>query len=81
MASRSELIRYERLERQRLRQIALEKDDAAGIIADNMAVRTRLIERMRAGEMTLDEVQTELKRIQREAKKAGRPVRADYFKR
>lgn len=81
MASKSELRRYARMERDRLRQQQLARDNESGVIADNDAVRTRLVERMRAGELTLEQVQNELKRIQREAKAAGRPVRADYFKR
>jgi hypothetical protein len=81
MASNAERRHYERLERKRQMEMALHADDAAGIIADSTAVRTALIARMQAGEMTLEQVQAELARIQREAKKAGKPVRADYFKR
>jgi hypothetical protein len=72
---------YERMERDRLRKAQLAKDEASGVVADGDAVRAKLIERMHAGEMTLEQAQAELKRIQREAKKTGRPVRADYFKR
>lgn len=81
MASKAEQKHYDRMEGERIRQQALARDDASGVIADSMAVRTQLIERMHAGELTLEQVQSELKRIQREAKKAGTPVRADYFKR
>lgn len=42
--------------------------------ADNMDVRTELIRRMHAGEMTLAEVQKELKRIQKAARRAGAPT-------
>lgn len=72
---------YDRMERDRLRKIQLAADEASGVVADGDAVRTKLIERMNAGELSLEQVQAELKRIQREAKKTGRPVRADYFKR
>lgn len=81
MVSKSERRYWDNQERKRLRALQLEADQASGVIADSDAVRVSLIERMHAGEMTLEQVQAELKRIQREAKKAGRPVRADYFKR
>lgn len=81
MVSKSEQRHYARLERDRIRQQQLAADNASGAIADSDAVRARLVERMHAGELTLEQAQAELKRIQREAKAAGRPVRADYFKR
>lgn len=71
---------YERMERDRQRMLALDKDQAAGIVADSDAVRAALVAKMHAGEMTLEQVQAELKRIHREAKKNGQPIRADYFK-
>lgn len=46
-----------------------------------MAVRTALIERLHKGELTLDQVQTELKRIKREGKKKGMLTRAQVFSR
>jgi uncharacterized membrane protein YjjP (DUF1212 family) len=41
----------------------------------------KLIERMHAGELTLEEVQAELKRIQRNAKKSGQITRAKAYRR
>lgn len=72
---------YDAQERKRKRMMQLRDDQASGLVADSDAVRAALIKRMDAGELTLEQVQAEIKRIQREAKKAGRPVRADYFKR
>lgn len=40
--------------------------------ADNMDVRMELVRRMNAGELTLEQVQAELARIKREARKAGK---------
>lgn len=71
---------YERLEHKRQRMAQLAKDEASGAVADSDAVRVALIERVHRGEMTLADAQAELKRIQRAAKKEGRPVRADYFR-
>ena len=55
--------------------------DAAGQVCDSMEVRMALIARMNAGELTLEQVQAELKRIKREGKKQGVPTRAQVFSR
>lgn len=43
-----------------------------GLIADSMTVRLELIARVKNGELTLDQAQAELKRIQRNAAGASR---------
>lgn len=53
--------------------------EAAGNVADSMEVRLALIARMDAGELTLDQVQAELKRIKRDAKKSGKITRNQAF--
>ena len=60
---------------------AVREADAAGTIADSNAVRVALIERMYKGELTLDQVQGELKRIKRDAKKNGQLTRQQVFSR
>ena len=60
---------------------ALRAAEKAGEVADSMAVRQALVERMNAGELTLEQVQDELARIKREAKKSGRATRDSFFKR
>lgn len=52
-----------------------------GEVADSMEVRKALILRMEAGEITLDEVQKELKKIKRDAKKNGKVTRNQVFRR
>lgn len=42
--------------------------------ADNMDVRMELVRRMKAGDLTLAQVQEELARIKREGLLAGKPV-------
>jgi hypothetical protein len=59
----------------------LKRADAAGEVADSMEVRMALIARMHAGELTLEQVQAELKRIKRDAKKNGKVTRAQAFSR
>lgn len=60
---------------------AVNKADAAGLVADSKEVRMKLIERMHAGELTLTQVQDELKRIKRNAKKNGLITRSQAFSR
>lgn len=50
-----------------------------GVVADSMAVRLALIARMDAGELTLEQVQAELKRIKRGAAAAGKITRAQAY--
>ena len=59
---------------------ALKDAEAIGIVADSMAVRIALIERMEKGELTLAEVQAELARIKRTAKVVGMTTRARVFR-
>lgn len=67
-----EIERRARFERQR----AME---AEGRVADSMEVRVALIERMHAGELTLAQVQAELARIKRNAKRNGKITRNQAF--
>jgi hypothetical protein len=55
------------------------KAEADGRVADSISVRLALIARMDAGELTLAQVQSELKRIQRGAKSAGQITRAKAY--
>lgn len=60
---------------------AMNKADADGLVADSMAVREELVRKMHAGEMTLEQVQAELKRIKRDAKKNGKITRDQAWRR
>lgn len=53
--------------------------EARGTVADSMAVRMALMERVHTREMTLEQAQAELKRIQRGAAAAGKITRAQAF--
>lgn len=55
--------------------------EAAGEVADSQAVRLVLMARVEAGEITLEAAQTELKKIQAGAVKAGLVTRNQAFKR
>lgn len=60
---------------------AVDAADAAGDVSDSMSVRTALIERMNMGELTLAQVQAELKTVKREGKRIGKPTRAQVWNR
>ena len=57
------------------------KCEAEGIIADCAEVRLALMAQVRSGEKTLIEVQKELKKIKRDAKKNGKITRNQAFSR
>jgi hypothetical protein len=50
-----------------------------GLVADSKDVRMALMDQVRSGEKTLAEIQSELKKIQRNAKKSGQLTRAQAF--
>lgn len=65
------------MERREARKAA----EASGQVADSMEVRTALMERVHAGEITLEQAQAQLKKIKRGAKAAGKVTRAQAFSR
>ena len=54
--------------------------EAHGIVADSMEVRSQLITRHHRGELTLEEVQAEIKRLKRNAKKNGKMTRDQVWR-
>ena len=60
---------------------AMNKAEEDGLVADSMEVRHQLLEKVRKGEATLEEVQAELKKIKRNAKKSGLITRSQAFSR
>ena len=60
---------------------AVKAAEASGQVADSHAVRLALIERMDAGELTLEQVQAQLKKIKSSAKRNGLVTRAQAFSR
>ena len=64
----------------RTRKLAAVRDaEARGEVSDSVEVRTSLINRLDAGELTLAQVKAELKRIKRCAKRSGKITRAQAF--
>lgn len=58
---------------------ALDTADKNGEIADSLDVRGEIMRRIHAGEITLEEGQSELKRIKRNAKKNGQVTRSQKW--
>jgi hypothetical protein len=59
---------------------SLREAEASGRVADSMEVRRALMRRFHAGEITLEEAQAELTRIQRGAKSRGKITREEAYK-
>ena len=60
---------------------ALDKAEAEGLVADSMEYRTKLIERVHAGEITLEQAQAELKKVKSAAKRNGLLTRSQAYSR
>lgn len=69
-----------RYDRWRLRREALRQAEARGEVADSMDVRKALMARVHSGEITLEQAQSGLSRIKRDAKKAGKVTRDQALK-
>jgi hypothetical protein len=68
-----------RLEALHDKRNAVNAAEESGLVADSMEVRIRLLRRMNSGEITLIQVQAELKKIKRDAKKNGMTTRSKTF--
>jgi hypothetical protein len=60
---------------------AVNAADAGGQVADSMEVRGEIVRAIQAGEITLEEGQSRLKRIKRDAKKNGMVTRQQVWSR
>lgn len=69
-------MKRDRWQESRDKRAAVDAAEAAGQVADSMAVRANTVERMRAGEITHAQALAELKRIKAGAKAAGKTTRA-----
>ena len=63
------------------KRTAIQQAEKEGSIADSQEVRIELMRKLSSGEMTLAEVQAELKKIKRGAKKAGKITRSQAWSR
>lgn len=70
-----------RFESGREKRQAVKDAEASGMVADSMDVLLALMERVRTGEITIEQAQGQLKKIKSGAKKAGMVTRAQAFSR
>lgn len=62
----------------RARSDARRKAEERGEVADSMAARHEILCKIKAGEITLEEGQSQLKKIQKDALKSGKNLRRDF---
>ncbi len=71
---------YAQIDRTRRQNSALQKAEAEGLVADSMKIRLDLIDRLKRGDLDVDEVRVELKKIKRNAKKNGLKTREQIYR-
>ncbi|KTC33747.1 hypothetical protein AO265_35830 [Pseudomonas sp. ABAC61] len=62
------------------KRVALQIAEEQGIVADSSALRASLVAKIHAGEMTIEQVQAELRKVKREAKKNGLRTRDQIWR-
>lgn len=73
--------RRDRFQARMDKRASLKQGEEDGIVADSLDVRRALMDKVNSGECTLEEVQAELKKIKRNAKKNGQITRTQAFNR
>lgn len=67
-------------ERLKAKRRALAQAESDGLVADSMSVRRGLMQRVKAGELTLEQAQAELRRIQDSARSGGKETRSKVWR-
>lgn len=62
------------------KRVALQIAEEQGLVADSSELRASLVAKVHAGEMTIEQVQAELRRVKREAKKSGMKTRDQIWR-
>lgn len=62
------------------KRVTLQIAEEQGVVADSTEFRQALVSKLQSGEMTLDQVQEELRKVKREAKKNGKKTRAQIWR-
>lgn len=62
------------------KRVALQIAEEQGLVADSSELRASLVVKVHAGEMTIEQVQAELRRVKREAKKNGMKTRDQIWR-
>ncbi|MFK0092906.1 hypothetical protein [Pseudomonas sp. NPDC090592] len=62
------------------KRVALQIAEEQGLVADSTEFRQALVAKLESGEMTLAQVQEELHKVKREAKKNGKKTRSQIWR-
>ena len=62
------------------KRVALQIAEEQGLVADSTEFRQALVAKLHSGEMTIDQVQEELRKVKREAKKHGKKTREQIWR-
>ena len=62
------------------KRVALQIAEEQGMVADSSELRASLVAKIHSGEMTIDQVQAELRKVKREAKKNGLKTREQIWR-
>ncbi|HDS1779443.1 TPA: hypothetical protein QEM49_003991 [Pseudomonas putida] len=62
------------------KRVALQIAEEQGVVADSTELRQELVAKLQSGEMTLQQVQDELRKVKREAKKNGKKTRSQIWR-
>lgn len=62
------------------KRVALQIAEEQGLVADSSELRASLVAKVHAGEMAIEQVQAELRRVKREAKKSGMKTRDQIWR-
>ncbi|RRW54380.1 hypothetical protein [Pseudomonas moraviensis] len=62
------------------KRVALQIAEEQGIVADSSELRASLVAKIQSGEMTIEKVQAELRKVKREAKKNGLKTREQIWR-
>lgn len=62
------------------KRVALQLAEEQGIVADSTDFRQALVSKIKAGEVTVEQAQAELRKVKREAKKNGKKTRSQIWR-
>ncbi|WP_439878885.1 hypothetical protein [Pseudomonas prosekii] len=62
------------------KRVALQLAEEQGLVADSSSLRESLVAKIHTGEMTIEQVQAELRKVKREAKKNGLKTRDQIWR-
>ncbi|MDO1495775.1 hypothetical protein HND72_14440 [Pseudomonas putida] len=62
------------------KRVALQIAEEQGVVADSTEFRQALVAKLQSGDMTLSQVQEELRKVKRDAKRNGKKTRAQIWR-